>query len=77
MQEVTNMWKRSCKEIRNIVEDRNKLENILVADLPGIDMNKIENQIDDIDNFIESRIIELQVFSKKRLRHRFLNKPPR
>ena len=40
------MWKRSCKEIRNIVEDRNKLENILVADLPGIDMNKIENQIE-------------------------------
>ena len=69
------MWKRSCKEIKNETQNREKLEAILRANLPSNeDRDKVENQIDDINDFIESRMIELRILSKKRSRQKFSRK---
>lgn len=71
------MWKKECTEIRNVVKERASLEATLGANFPNTDIDKIENKIKDIDDFIESRIIELRVFSEKRSRQRFSNKLPK
>ena len=66
-----------CKEIKSIISDREKLEASLGANLPGINVDEIENQINEIDNSIELEIIKLKVFSKKRTRQRFSRKLPK
>ena len=66
-----------CKEIKSLISDREKLEASLGANLPGINVYEIENQINEIDNSIELEIIKLKVFSKKRTRQRFSRKLPK
>ena len=66
-----------CKEIKSLISDREKLEASLGANLPGINVDEIENQINEIDNSIEFEIIKLKVFSKKRTRQRFSRKLPK
>jgi hypothetical protein len=71
---VIGLWKEIVKEVKEAITNREKLEATLVAKLPSSNVGRIESEIDEIDDFVESRIIELQIFSKKRSKQRFQNK---
>ena len=74
---MINLFKKACEEIKTVIRDREELEDTLETSLPNTNVSEIEKEINEIDDFVEVRIIELQILSKKRLKQRFSNKFPK